>query len=55
MTTIQKLKAAAIVTLMSIVVVAHHNVRFVNAEDDCAYSTYNVQRLPLVGLACIGE
>ncbi len=31
------------------------NVNPVNAEDDCETGTFMVERLPIIGLACIGE
>ena len=45
-------------SMTSIVIVcslAIATVRPVQAEDDCIEGTYSVQRLPVVGLVCIGE
>jgi hypothetical protein len=43
----------AIALLTCIVMVAVGRV--VQAEDDCNHHTFMVKRLPVVGLACIGE
>lgn len=48
--------SAALATLVCAYAIAvQHVVRQVNAEDECAFNTYAVERLPFVGLVCIGE
>lgn len=43
------------VSIVCSVAIAGQHVRLVGAEDDCAMNTYNVTRLPVIGLVCIGE
>ena len=43
------------VLLPSNLVLLQITTRMVEAEDDCAYNTYMVERLPVFGLVCIGE
>jgi hypothetical protein len=49
------MKLAVIAALALLLLLAISFVRPVLAEDDCAFDTYRVERLPLVGLVCIGE
>jgi hypothetical protein len=41
--------------LAMMIVAALVYIRPVAAEDDCNFNTYAVERLPLIGLVCIGE
>jgi len=45
----------AILSFAPIFALQHGYVRQVNAEDDCKMNTYAVERLPGLGLFCIGE
>ena len=47
--------AYAVVSFLAIAALQHGLVRQVQAEDDCAFNTYAVQRIPTLGLFCIGE
>ena len=47
--------AYAVVSFLAIAALQHGVIRQVNAEDDCAFNTYAVERIPGLGLFCIGE
>jgi len=47
--------AAAFSLGISMIAIERQYVRYVEAEDDCPLNIWAVERLPVVGLVCIGE
>ena len=45
----------AVLSFVPIAALQHGYVRQVQAEDDCAFNTAAVERIPGIGLFCIGE
>ncbi len=49
------LSAGIIAAIVGLFAIFTQYVRPVAAEDDCAFNTYAVERVPGIGLVCIGE
>jgi hypothetical protein len=54
---VSRVNTAALIVLAAaaVAIAASAYLRPVGAEDDCAYNTWAVKRLPVIGLVCINE